>query len=112
MLTIMSCGEKYGLPHTTAPIISAKGLHNPYWDVNLRYLNGLDERVQRDILSNPRAVRLAYRVAYTARKHGDVVVYCTGGRHRSVTIVEKAAEILRDLGHEVCVVHRDLERAS
>jgi UPF0042 nucleotide-binding protein len=39
-----------------------------------------------------------------------IAVGCTGGRHRSVVLVEELARRLRDAGHEVSVRHRDMER--
>jgi UPF0042 nucleotide-binding protein len=35
---------------------------------------------------------------------------CTGGRHRSVAIAERIAEILEKLGHTASVVHRDIDK--
>ena len=35
---------------------------------------------------------------------------CTGGRHRSVAMVEALAERLRTRGLDPAVIHRDLER--
>jgi UPF0042 nucleotide-binding protein len=40
-----------------------------------------------------------------------IAIGCTGGRHRSVVLVEELARRLRDAGHEVSVRHRDMERA-
>ncbi len=39
-----------------------------------------------------------------------VGVGCTGGRHRSVAIVEAMRVRLRETGREVSVTHRDVER--
>ena len=40
-----------------------------------------------------------------------VGVGCTGGRHRSVAVVEALADALRESGREVNVVHRDVEKS-
>ncbi len=40
-----------------------------------------------------------------------IAIGCTGGRHRSVVLVEELARRLRGVGHEVSVRHRDVERA-
>jgi UPF0042 nucleotide-binding protein len=37
---------------------------------------------------------------------------CTGGRHRSVAMAENLAGWLRELGREVNVEHRDVERVA
>jgi UPF0042 nucleotide-binding protein len=39
-----------------------------------------------------------------------VAIGCTGGRHRSVAIVEDMAKRLRDLGYTVRASHRDMDR--
>jgi len=39
-------------------------------------------------------------------------VGCTGGRHRSVVLVEELARLLREVGHEVSVGHRDIDRPA
>jgi UPF0042 nucleotide-binding protein len=39
-----------------------------------------------------------------------VAIGCTGGRHRSVVLVEELARRLTDAGHQVTVRHRDVER--
>jgi UPF0042 nucleotide-binding protein len=39
-----------------------------------------------------------------------IAVGCTGGRHRSVALVESLARRLQESGHEVSVRHRDVER--
>jgi UPF0042 nucleotide-binding protein len=41
-----------------------------------------------------------------------IAVGCTGGRHRSVVLVEELARLLREAGHEVSVGHRDIDRPS
>jgi UPF0042 nucleotide-binding protein len=39
-----------------------------------------------------------------------IAIGCTGGRHRSVVLVEELRARLAHLGHRVLVRHRDLER--
>ena len=39
-----------------------------------------------------------------------VAVGCTGGRHRSVVIVDELARFFRDKGMPATVDHRDLDR--
>jgi UPF0042 nucleotide-binding protein len=41
----------------------------------------------------------------------SIGVGCTGGRHRSVVIAAELAEIMRGLGSDARVHHRDLDRA-
>ena len=39
-----------------------------------------------------------------------IAIGCTGGRHRSVALVEELRRVLTGLGFTPTVVHRDLER--
>jgi UPF0042 nucleotide-binding protein len=44
------------------------------------------------------------------KSYALVAVGCTGGKHRSVTMVEQLAQRLQGDGVDVQVVHRDLGR--
>ena len=46
------------------------------------------------------------------RAYVTIGLGCTGGRHRSVALVEALAERLRKQGREVNVEHRDVEKGS
>lgn len=71
-------------------------LRNPHRDRTLRYLNGLDTRVQEDVFGpglSKRAFRDALEMIHLKLKKVDklhVVFVCTGGRHRSVSFAERA----------------------
>lgn len=101
---IVSFGFKHEWPPETKPgvlvIDVRKMFRNPYRDRSLRYLNGLDPRVQADVMMTPNFQALYEHVKRQVTAPGIRVVYigCTGGHHRSVTIAEKLAT---DLGVEV-----------
>jgi UPF0042 nucleotide-binding protein len=44
------------------------------------------------------------------KRYVTIGLGCTGGKHRSVAMVERLARMLVDEGHEVVVQHRDLGR--
>ena len=44
------------------------------------------------------------------KRYVTIGIGCTGGKHRSVAMVERLAQMLRDEGHQVVVQHRDLGR--
>ncbi len=44
------------------------------------------------------------------KSHVAVAVGCTGGRHRSVAIINRLAELFATTPHTVRVRHRDLGR--
>jgi UPF0042 nucleotide-binding protein len=118
-LRLVSFGFKYGLPADSDTVIDARSLPNPYYDPRLGASSGLDPEVLQYVLGG--AGQDFYRsvlnlVATSASLAGGedraaltVSVGCTGGRHRSVAIVEQLA---RDLapGYRVVVQHRDIDK--
>jgi UPF0042 nucleotide-binding protein len=50
------------------------------------------------------------RFAQEGKAYLTIGVGCTGGRHRSVYIVNRIAEMLETLGVDVRVQHRDVNR--
>jgi UPF0042 nucleotide-binding protein len=120
-LRLFSFGFKHGAPRDADLVLDVRGLPNPYYDPALEPLSGLDPAV-RDYVFTADAtafyqqlkdfvqtsVGLAMRAGRTAY---TVAVGCTGGRHRSVAVVESLA---RDLATAwpIGVEHRDLEKGE
>ena len=52
------------------------------------------------------------RYEQEGKSYLTVAFGCTGGRHRSVMVAERLAGWLRQEGHRVTLVHRDLAPAS
>ena len=50
------------------------------------------------------------RMVKEGKAYLTIGIGCTGGRHRSVAVTEALAGALRDLGREVNVRHRDVEK--
>jgi RNase adapter protein RapZ len=121
-ITLLTFGFKYGLPTDADNVADARFLPNPFWDPELRPLNGLDAAVSEYVLSRPGAAEFvdAYVAALTPvldgyarenKRHGTIAIGCTGGKHRSVAIAEELARRLRGLpGVAVTIRHRDLGR--
>lgn len=118
-IRLVSFGFKYGLPADSDTVIDARSLPNPYYDPRLGPSSGLDPAVADYVLSGVgqtfyRAVQslvaTSANLAVAEDRAGlTVSVGCTGGRHRSVAIVEQLA---RDLAtrFRIVVQHRDLEK--
>lgn len=119
--TVMSFGFKYGIPVDADMVADARFLPNPFWDERLRPLTGLDEAVAADVLSRAGAadfvatydalVRIVSRgYLREGKRYVTVAVGCTGGKHRSVALVEALARRLQDEDVSVRTFHRDLGR--
>lgn len=89
-----------------------KTVRNPWNEKDLKKLTGLDPKVQEWIFRCKRSVLLTKDIATSvvawSYKCPTIFIGCHGGKHRSVAVVERVAEMLRLAGHEVSVTHRDL----
>jgi RNase adapter protein RapZ len=120
-LSVVSFGFKHGLPIDADLVFDCRFLPNPHWVPALRPMSGLDEPVRDYVLSQPEAKEFLDRVddllgfllpAYAAegKSYLSVALGCTGGRHRSVTLVEELARRVHEHGFTPAVHHRDIDR--
>ena len=120
-VTIVSFGFKYGLPLEFNLVFDVRFLPNPYFEPTLTHLDGRDPEVAKFVLGSD-GLELVRQVEGLLRfqlpqfqKEGKlyvtICVGCTGGRHRSVAVVE---ELRRRIGPEwdILVRHRDVERGN
>ncbi len=120
-VTLISFGFKYGLPLDFNLVFDVRFLPNPYFEPALTHLDGRDPEVSKFVLGADgqeltRQVESLLRFTLPHfQKEGKlyvtICVGCTGGRHRSVAIVE---ELRRRLGgdYDMLVRHRDVERGG
>jgi UPF0042 nucleotide-binding protein len=118
---VMSFGFKHGVPIDVDNVLDVRFLPNPYWVEEMRPLTGLDEPVRRYVLGQPEAKEFLERAEYLLKflvpayvKEGKsyltIAIGCTGGRHRSVVLVEEIADRLRKMGYNPSTIHRDVGR--
>lgn len=129
VVSLVSFAFSAGLPREADMVFDARFLRNPHYDAMLRPATGLDSAVAAYIANDVDFVRFmeAIKVLLTlvlprfvqeGKKYATIAVGCTGGRHRSVYIVELLAGNLPDLFDndlekkdcQVTVTHRELER--
>lgn len=121
--SVMSFGYKHGMPIDVDIVLDVRFIPNPHWVDELRSQTGLDSDVQDYVLGQPIAAAFLERVdrllglllpAYVqeGKSYLTIAFGCTGGQHRSVAMAEAVAEVLRRMGYEPNVQHRDVERAS
>lgn len=120
---LRSFGFKYGANTDADMVLDARFLSNPHYDPLLRPLTGKDAGV-REFLERDGEVNhfmeqlgelfdyLIPRYRQERKRYFTVDIGCTGGRHRSVYLVERLAEQLGGKGYTVQVRHRDLHRGS
>ena len=120
-VTLVSFGFKHGLPLELNHVFDVRFLPNPYFEPTLTHLDGRDPLVASYVLG-PDGLELVRQIEGILRfslpqfqKEGKlyvtICVGCTGGRHRSVVIVE---ELRRRLGAawDILVRHRDIDRGG
>ncbi len=120
-VTLVSFGFKHGLPLELNHVFDVRFLPNPYFESTLTHLDGRDPKVASYVLG-PDGLELVRQIEGILRfslpqfqKEGKlyvtICVGCTGGRHRSVVIVE---ELRRRLGTawDILVRHRDVDRGE
>jgi RNase adapter protein RapZ len=121
-VSLISFGFKHGTPLDVDTIFDVRFLPNPHYDPDLRPLTGHDAPVRDAVLGQDDArvfvekvsellSFLIPRYAAEGKTYFTLGVGCTGGRHRSVVIVEELAKRLRQAGGDtdLFVRHRDLE---
>jgi UPF0042 nucleotide-binding protein len=122
-VTFESFGFKFGPPRDPDLQLDVRFLPNPYYDASLRPLTGNDPRIVAYInrhgeldtfygLLDPLLDHLLPQYVLEGKAHLRIAIGCTGGRHRSVAIVEHLAERYAESDDLLTeVVHRDVERA-
>ncbi len=123
-ITLLSFGFKHGLPPESDLVFDVRFLPNPYFDPELSGKDGRNPAVAefvftghdgqgRDLLGRI-ADLLGFMLPQFERegkRYLTVAIGCTGGRHRSVALVEELAKQLNG-DWDVLVRHRDLERGQ
>ncbi|PLV55556.1 RNase adapter RapZ [Thermotoga sp. SG1] len=118
---ILSFGFKHGIPMDADFIFDVRFLPNPHYVPELSQKTGLDREVEEyfkkyslvDEFVNKifETVNIAVKeYQRSGRRIVTVGVGCTGGRHRSVYIAHRIAEMLKKEGFSVVEKHRDLEK--
>ncbi|MBU3030390.1 RNase adapter RapZ [Paracoccus marinaquae] len=120
-VSLHSFSYRRGVPRGVDMMFDCRWLANPHWEPALRQMDGRDAPVQDYVARDPRFAEFFARTrdlilfllpAHIAegKTHVSVGFGCTGGQHRSVTLVEKMALALADAGWPVSIRHRELER--
>lgn len=120
-VVLESFAFKHGVPQDVDFVFDARNLPNPHWENELREYSGLDPRVGEWLEQAPEVSRMADDILAflrtwlpgfeaAQRSYVTVGIGCTGGQHRSVYLVERLAQSLRESFPEVLVDHRELKK--
>ena len=124
-VTLLSFGYSYGIPYEADLLMDVRFLPNPYFVDELKRLGGADPKVRDYVLQWEETREFLRRLhefidfliplyEREGKTHLTLAVGCTGGRHRSVVIVNQLAEMLGSnlagRGARLSVQHRDTEK--
>jgi UPF0042 nucleotide-binding protein len=120
-VNLVSFGYKYGIPYDADLVLDCRFLPNPFFVDGLKALDGRAPEVRRFVFERGEGRELLGRVrdllAYLlpryqreGKAHLTVAVGCTGGRHRSVALIEELREFVEGQGFPLAVTHRDSDR--
>ena len=116
---LLSFGFKHGIPPEADILMDVRFLPNPYYLDELRDLDGRNQAVVEYVMMREESrrfidefCRLLEFIIPLYRHEGKsylvIAVGCTGGQHRSVTIVEQLAKRLSSQADKIWVRHRDI----
>jgi UPF0042 nucleotide-binding protein len=119
-ISVVSFGFKYGIPLDSDMVFDVRFLPNPYYVESLKKYSGMDEGVRSYVMKWPEAVEFMNKLVDMVEflipnfiKEGKtqlvISIGCTGGRHRSVTMVNMLSQKLKENNHRVMTEHRDIE---
>ena len=115
---LVSFGYKYGVPLESDLLFDVRFLPNPFFVSGLRLMSGRQNQVMKYMRSFPETKEFIKRVreflnflipfyVKEGKAYLTIGVGCTGGRHRSVFVVEELARSLKIRGVTIKVRHRD-----
>jgi len=120
-LTLISFGYKYGIPIDVDMIFDARFIPNPFYIESLRSLPGTNQQIQKyvtDFRITQRFMETCFNlisdlIPYYIREgktYLSIAFGCTGGRHRSVVLINELAIHLQSQGYKTFIKHRDIEK--
>ncbi len=118
-LLLESFAFKQGVPPDVDFVFDVRCLPNPHWEPELRMLTGRDSEVRNYLLAQPLTTEMYQeileflqhqlpRFEHENRSYLTVGIGCTGGRHRSVFMVEQLAWQFRQGRGNTLIHHREL----
>jgi len=120
-ITVNSFGYKYGVPENMDIVMDVRFLPNPFYNKDLKDLDGKDERVIDYVLCRDETKKflsifeklldfLIPNYIAEGKSYLGIAIGCTGGRHRSVVISDELHGYLKLRGYSVKLYHRDIDK--
>lgn len=121
IVEILSFGFKYGDIKRADLVFDVRCIPNPYYIEELKFKSGLTDEVREYIMSFKETLKFLKKLEDLFRfllplyiREGKsqltVAFGCTGGAHRSVMFADYFYRKFLEIGYEVSVNHRDLDK--
>lgn len=122
IVTVLSFGFKYGIPGDSDLVFDVRFLPNPFYDPDLKYKTGNDAEVRNFVMESETAGQFLDKLEdmllfliphYIEEGKNQLVVSigCTGGKHRSVTLVNELGLRLGRTEYGLKLEHRDIDKS-
>ena len=123
VITVMSFGFKYGIPHDADLVFDVRFLPNPFYVAELKTHTGNDVGVRDFVMQfeeaktfldmlNKMLEFLIPNYIKEGKNQLVIAIGCTGGKHRSVTFANDVCANLKKSGHSAVIAHRDIDKDS
>ncbi|MDW7652049.1 MAG: RNase adapter RapZ [Bacillota bacterium] len=122
LITLVAFGFKYGIPLDADLVFDVRFLPNPHYVEHLRPLTGNNQEVKDYVWKwtvthkfFQKLIDLIQFLVPCYIKEGKpqlvVAIGCTGGKHRSVSIVNELEKMLNGKNYRVIKEYRDIQKA-
>jgi len=119
-ISLLSFGYKFGVPVDVDLVFDVRFLRNPHFVPDLQPLTGEYSEIQQFVLENQEGKDFLGHLRdlfsfllplfeREQRSYLTIAFGCTGGRHRSVAMVLSMKDILKTLGYDVTLRHREIK---
>lgn len=119
ILNFSSFGYKFGIPSDPDIMLDVRFLPNPYFNEKIKKFNGLDPKIKKFVLNGSESrVFLDKLIDFLdflfdkyileGKSYLTVAIGCTGGKHRSVVVVEELKKRFKKLNPNIS--HRDINK--
>ncbi len=118
-VNVVAFGFKYGIPPDADLVFDVRCFPNPFYEDDLKFLTGNDKAVQDFVMSSNEAKAFLEKLSdmllmmlplyvEEGKTSTTIAIGCTGGKHRSVTFANKAADCIEGAKYKVNRIYRDI----
>ncbi len=122
LINLISFGYRFGLPPDVDIVMDVRFLPNPYFVSDLKEHNGNEKAVEEYVMAWDDARQFLKQLSEMmtflvplyekeGKSYLNIGIGCTGGKHRSVVILNQLAKYFSDRNYTTNVSHRNIDSA-